>query len=204
MKKGNKIRLLVMLLAVGIVSYGVGTETVTAEEPQDFVTDDFLEDEDCEGENQWISENQPEEENWSDGGAELVTESPSDLNEFWEASDDTFSLNEEEEALVSKEDEKQSCSDGKNTVFWTLQPDGVLYIWGEGEMTDWKDETEVPWDSFRQEIEKVKIDEGVTSIGSYAFYECKNLQEIQTPESIVNIGVCAFYNCTGLETVSIG
>ena len=71
-------------------------------------------------------------------------------------------------------------------------------------MMDWEKEEDVPWDSFRQEIKKVKIEEGVTSIGAYAFCDCENLTDMETPDSVRNIGMYAFYNCTGLATVSIG
>lgn len=42
----------------------------------------------------------------------------------------------------------------------------------------------------------------LTSIGSYAFYELKNLKSIYIPKGVTKIGERAFQLCTGLETVT--
>ena len=39
------------------------------------------------------------------------------------------------------------------------------------------------------------IPDSVTSIGDYAFFDCRNLTNIKIPDSVTNIGECAFYNC---------
>ena len=47
------------------------------------------------------------------------------------------------------------------------------------------------------------IPEGVTSIGSRAFYNCTRLEVITIPESVVSIDYEAFKGCTGLTQVTI-
>jgi len=47
------------------------------------------------------------------------------------------------------------------------------------------------------------IPEGVTSIGSYAFWNCTGLTSVVIPDSVTTIGYYAFEGCTGLETVTI-
>ena len=44
----------------------------------------------------------------------------------------------------------------------------------------------------------------VTSIGDYAFYECRGLTSITIPNSVTSIGSGAFYGCTSLTSVTIG
>ena len=47
------------------------------------------------------------------------------------------------------------------------------------------------------------IPDGVTSIGSSAFYNCIGLTSVTIPDSVTSIGSWAFDNCTGLTSVTI-
>lgn len=47
-------------------------------------------------------------------------------------------------------------------------------------------------------IEEVVIDEGVTSIGDWAFYEFSGLTEIKIPDSVTVIGDNVFDSCSDL------
>ncbi|MBQ6499508.1 MAG: leucine-rich repeat domain-containing protein, partial [Ruminococcus sp.] len=81
---------------------------------------------------------------------------------------------------------------------WTLDDNGVLTISGNGAMGD--DEPH-PWGT---NISKVIIEEGVTSIGDYAFFNCTGLTSVTIPDSVTRISECAFADCTGLTNVTIG
>ena len=81
---------------------------------------------------------------------------------------------------------------------WSL--DGtVLTISGNGSMDNYQSHY-VPWG---REITEVILENGVTSIGNYAFYECKSLEKINIPESVTRIGNCAMEYCTGLQKIYI-
>ena len=47
------------------------------------------------------------------------------------------------------------------------------------------------------------IPSGITSIGDYAFYNCRGLTSINVPSGITSIGTYAFYNCSGLSSINI-
>ena len=85
-----------------------------------------------------------------------------------------------------------------------MNEEGVLAITGQGTMQTWETEEEVPWNSMRQEITKIEIADGVSSIGAYAFSNCINVTETEIPESVQEIGEYAFFNCSGLSTLTIG
>ena len=51
-------------------------------------------------------------------------------------------------------------------------------------------------------VTELIIPDGVTSIGSFAFYDCVNLTSITIPESVTNIGDYAFYGCTALTEIN--
>lgn len=120
-----------------------------------------------------------------------------------------------------------SGSCGKK-VTYTLSDDGVLTILGTGAMTNFtytdNDESNRPWHSERESIRKVVIEEGVTSIGNFAFSFC-NVQEVTIPstvtsigkrafmgtplssvvipEGVKTIGENAFWRCTSLQTITV-
>ena len=78
----------------------------------------------------------------------------------------------------------------------------TLRIFGSGAMKDY-DDGGAPWYSHCADITKVVISNGVTSIGSNAFFKCNNtgFTTIAIPASVTNIGDEAFWGCTSLTDV---
>lgn len=114
-----------------------------------------------------------------------------------------------------------------NDLTWAFNAEtGILAISGTGAMTDYSYSNQ-PWDSYKGKITSIKINQGVTSIGKYAFYSvgkynavltvsiansvteikdyafmyCRYLESISIPGSVVNIGKSAFENCFSLKKV---
>jgi hypothetical protein len=52
-------------------------------------------------------------------------------------------------------------------------------------------------------LKSVVIGNSVTSIGNYAFYDCDGLTEIVIPESVTSIGEYAFRDCTALTEMVV-
>ena len=93
-----------------------------------------------------------------------------------------------------------NCGKDGSNVTWTLDSNGLLTISGTGEMTDYCS----PWYDQKESIKRVVIENGVTSIGGYAFSGCTGLTSVTIPDSVTSIGYYAFSGCTGLTSVTIG
>ena len=96
------------------------------------------------------------------------------------------------------------CGDG---LTYELYDDGVLFINGEGAMSDYSyqvnAEDAAPWAQYRSQIKKVTIGAGVEKIGSFAFYYCTNLAEVTFAENskLNSIGNGAFGYTKALKSV---
>ena len=93
----------------------------------------------------------------------------------------------------------------ENDVTWKLDSDGTLTISGNGEIKD-TSENDLRWLwIYPDEIKKVIVENGVTRIGRYDFYNCTNLTEVDLSnvQTLKNIGDNAFANCSSLSTVKL-
>lgn len=80
---------------------------------------------------------------------------------------------------------------------WTLE-DTRLTISGNGGMADYSNCG--PWG---KNITELVIENGVTSIGAYAFYFCSKLESVTIPGSVTTIGRYAFSYCSRLKDLDI-
>ncbi len=86
---------------------------------------------------------------------------------------------------------------------WALDEEGILVISGSGNMGNYSYyPTTAPWYSNRFSIKSIIIDNGVKSIGDYAFYGCGNLTSVTIPDNVVKIGDYAFC-CSSLSDIYI-
>ena len=108
---------------------------------------------------------------------------------------------ESNQAKLLVDDSSGDCGYGVSYTFTAST--GELKISGTGAMTDYNYDT-MPWSSYRSSITSLVIENGVTSIGSYAFDGCSGLTSITIPSSVNSIGSKAFYGCSGLTSVSLG
>ena len=116
----------------------------------------------------------------------------------------------------------------ETSVKWNFDSaTGTLTISGKGKMADYGNLNNIPWKDYKNDINKIVIEEGVESIGAQAFsgcselatvnfaensqletigeeafYSCKKLKAITIPASVKTIGNDTFYNCIALTTVT--
>ena len=97
-------------------------------------------------------------------------------------------------------------------VRWELTCDGILYFKGTGKMQDLGnqyygfDPSTLATDSWyfhKTQVNEIVIEEGITSIGSFAFLMFDNLQKITLPSTLISIGASAFWFDTYLQNVTL-
>lgn len=100
-----------------------------------------------------------------------------------------------------------TTSSGKcgDNITWTLSDDGTLTLTGTGAMYNYSVHgtgNTPPWYRNAYDIKKVVIQDGITTIGAYAFYDCKNMNEISIPNSLQSFGSWSLCQ-TGIKSISI-
>lgn len=84
---------------------------------------------------------------------------------------------------------------------WTLFQDGTMVISGSGAMWDGAGTTE--YDTYKEQIKHIIFEDGVTSIGGYAFNLFTNLETVEFPDTVTRIYGWAFNGCSGLKELVI-
>lgn len=95
--------------------------------------------------------------------------------------------------------------DGSN-ITWSFDTDtGLLKFEGTGKMANYGPDGDLlcPWLRHANYILSAEIGDGITSIGSCAFYFCTKLSSAVIPEGVTTIGDSAFSNCQNLKEIYI-
>ena len=92
-----------------------------------------------------------------------------------------------------------SC--GNNVTYSLDTSTGVLTISGTGAMNDYSS-TNSPF-KYNSDVKSVIIENGITSIGDYAFCGCTSLTSVTIPNGVNSIGNYAFSDCTSLTDITI-
>ena len=183
-------------------------ETETAEPDEEPVEEAYTENAAAE-----VSEETPvpedeeqDEENEDSNEPDSETENPANAEEFDTSEEAAAEVSETEEAEIT--DESEDAQDGivdsgnyGDNITWTLtgsESDLTLTLSGSGPMDDiWPDNN--PWKEKREVIKKAVIEEGITSVGLYAFNHCSNLTSVTIPDGVTSIDDCAFEYCTSIN-----
>lgn len=102
------------------------------------------------------------------------------------------------------EDPEWSCGANASNIVTAHfnSASGTLTFSGEGAMENYQTMHFVaPWKEISNQIKKIVIGNGVTSIGSNAFYQCSDMQatlDLSDAKALTSIGNNAFYGCKKL------
>lgn len=89
---------------------------------------------------------------------------------------------------------------------WTFTDDGTLTISGTGEMEHADGNSGYAWGTDnrtldRSLIKKVVVEEGVSSLGEYIFWDCPSLTEVKLPNSLTTLRKECFKHCTAFKSI---
>jgi len=97
-----------------------------------------------------------------------------------------------------------SGSCGPNATWSFDKNGGILTITGTGAMDNYTSSSQIPWYmSYRTMIYEVVIEEGITQIGSRAFYGLSRLNSVSISKSVHTIESYAFANCSLLSDINL-
>lgn len=95
-------------------------------------------------------------------------------------------------------------------ISWFLLNDGTLLFVGTGSMYAYAKKansnlSSAPWSAYAEtgKIKRAEFSDGITSIGDYAFYNCKSLESIELSPVLTTIGIYAFHGCEKLVSIAL-
>lgn len=91
------------------------------------------------------------------------------------------------DAVEKKAVETGFCGLEGENLTWTLYDDGELVISGQGDMEDYFADDFPGWSKLYDDISVITLEEGVTGIGSYAFYHKATYNRLNLPVSLEKI-----------------
>lgn len=118
----------------------------------------------------------------------------------------TYGISQVNAKEVTIDGEKNVSTVGANAgtcgenLTWDLSSEGTLTISGIGDMQNYSENNLAPWD--KKKVQRIVIQEGVTSIGDMAFISSDKLTTVELPDGLLRIGKKAFYACTRLNTIN--
>ena len=80
---------------------------------------------------------------------------------------------------------------------WIITSEGLLIIYGEGEMNDYEIDNQ-PWNQYKQIINEITILRGITRIGKNSFNGIENLMGLIITDGVESIGEYAISDCSSL------
>ncbi len=97
------------------------------------------------------------------------------------------------------------ASGSESSVTWSFDASTqTLTISGTGAMADYTNAYTIdPWNDHNALIKHLVINEGVTTVGAYAFGRTTALESVSFPSTLTSIGRYAFSGCSSLDNLTI-
>ena len=191
-----------VFLAASLVLQPVGiqaAEISVSTEEESTETQDFSDDAEVEAEEAEQEDVSVEDQENTDSDTEVTVEEEQQEADETESEEEGSDFTSEETDVFSAGDGEDYIDNGTcgENLTWTIDQNQVLRIQGSGEMMV-TNSTREHW----TDVKTVEIGDGVTSIDSFAFYKCSNIEKIIIPESVTSIEYYAFCDCSSLKDIA--
>jgi len=98
------------------------------------------------------------------------------------------------------EDDSGDC--GTNATYYFDADSGTLSIKGTGAMRNYT-YTSTPWYDYYTSVKHIVIENGITTIGNFAFHGLWNLESVEIADSVKIIGESAFFFCIDIKAIEL-
>lgn len=184
----------VMEEAVGETTQPKPEEDLESEEPEKVAEDDPAENEEVNTTNTVVTAEKIEEsvDTTSESTENITVETPEDVPEQGTATEGGY----------------YGVNMGDN-IEWTFDKGtGTLTFKGSGDMNNISNGNggeRAPWynSDYRDSITNIVIEEGITSVGSWAFISLVNVTTVTIPSTVTVIQPHAFQNCQGIKYMNL-
>lgn len=102
--------------------------------------------------------------------------------------------------LYSTDNNSDKC--GNNATYTFDDQTKTLTISGTGAMYNFEF-GKAPWESIKNSIENVVIENGITTIGTNSFIYCDNIKTIAMPDTMETVEFCAILSCKSIKKIDI-
>ena len=100
-----------------------------------------------------------------------------------------------------KQTKLQSNAKGQDkNIYWEFS-NTVLTISGSGKMPDYSNDDQSPYSDYKYDTQSIVIENGITYIGKYSFYNYEQVNSLTIGDSVISIGEAAFKGCSSLTTI---
>ena len=103
----------------------------------------------------------------------------------------------------SKAPDASGTIEGTQISWKYTSSDATLELSGNGAIPDYASSSDLPWAEAISSAKTIKIKEGITSIGSRAFFGALLAQKIEISEGVTVIGERAFAHCSSVTEVAL-
>ena len=138
--------------------------------------------------------------------AQETVPSESETSEFCiEETEETLPVEsgtKEQEASRRRSDAVHTGNLTENVSYSFNDQDGTLTISGTGGTYSYQ-KNGSPFQAYKDQVKKVIINDGVTFIGAYMFYDFKNITNVSIADSVTGFDKGAFEGCTGLTELKL-